>query len=738
MPNPGQGVKRKSSASIDGDEKPLGKRSRVSRACDQCRVAREKCDGIQPVCFTCATSNRACSYTANQKKRGIQPGYIRTLELTLAWLFDNGADTERLLNTKLAQEGTASELLGKDTNDSNKLHKKWRKSKFCKDIDKLLSGAKILGPEGNKSPESDEQDSDAGEKKSPEDPTSASSNIASRIIPGVSSRSVPLPPGEEEDAQPTTLPANIWRLFDVYFSHTQCWFPISEKHDVLKISYSYPTNGLHLSASVPGSGDHAELWSIFALASLQDMTTTFSSGMERSVELHASPQRLYNIARNLIPNELGAFQLGHVKALLILSLFNLSQSIPEAAWLLVGHAARILTGIEAMESRELPHSRFKHVFAGCFMLETILSMQLKRRSHLQPSDLIRIGKINEDGLEEWQPWTGCLDSESAKYQSIARAPVLSLSSFNRLVEIVGIISMAESFENPNKFPSQEIIHRLEAWKASLPPTFDYIRGENASIPSTPPAMVLQLVYRCSTLLLQLSSQPSILGIIELLERSRDILGLKALPPVVQSLLELVGRNRAFDTLDHMLRIRFQKIRDEFIQVWGQKVRETPIRTQYASQSRAYEPINMAEPTSAQSVRSFGASDIRIPTPDSLQVPCNSSSSMDFQSVPPPAQNVNVSQFEGTFGAPTLDHRNSTGYRDIESFFDELASLEGAERLENQPQFMQNLGFAPDADIADLLASDFGHFNPLMPTFMHQGGNEQAPLNQTSLFDGSEG
>lgn len=67
-----------------------------------------------------------------------------------------------------------------------------------------------------------------------------------------------------------TLPRNRWRLFDIYFAYTHCWFPICEKHDVLKLSYSYPEHGLLLSASMTSSGDHAELWSILALASLQD------------------------------------------------------------------------------------------------------------------------------------------------------------------------------------------------------------------------------------------------------------------------------------------------------------------------------------------------------------------------------------------------------------------------------------------------------------------------------------
>jgi hypothetical protein len=87
---------------------PPNKRQRVSRACDQCRTAREKCDGIQPICFTCASTNRNCSYTVSPKKRGIPPGYIKSLEITLAWTFINVAGVEDSLKALVhgAGQGT--------------------------------------------------------------------------------------------------------------------------------------------------------------------------------------------------------------------------------------------------------------------------------------------------------------------------------------------------------------------------------------------------------------------------------------------------------------------------------------------------------------------------------------------------------------------------------------------------------------------------------------------------------
>ncbi|RNJ60260.1 hypothetical protein D7B24_008641 [Verticillium nonalfalfae] len=134
------------------------KRQRVSRACDQCRSsAREKCDGIQPQCFACVSLNRECTYNVAPKKRGVQTGLIRTLESALVWVFEQFPGTEAALNDLLAQEsGPESLLIGKESEAGSRLHRRWRKSKTCKEIDRLLSGRDGSSPriEGSEEDES--------------------------------------------------------------------------------------------------------------------------------------------------------------------------------------------------------------------------------------------------------------------------------------------------------------------------------------------------------------------------------------------------------------------------------------------------------------------------------------------------------------------------------------------------------------------------------------------------------
>lgn len=99
--HPRQAKRPRGTSPTNGTDSTPAKRSRVSRACDQCRASREKCDGQKPVCHTCDSQKRSCTYDEPPKKRGIQPNYIRTLELTLAWLFQSVPETQAALSKSL-------------------------------------------------------------------------------------------------------------------------------------------------------------------------------------------------------------------------------------------------------------------------------------------------------------------------------------------------------------------------------------------------------------------------------------------------------------------------------------------------------------------------------------------------------------------------------------------------------------------------------------------------------------
>ncbi|KAF1959631.1 hypothetical protein CC80DRAFT_306734 [Byssothecium circinans] len=720
------------------------KRSRVSRACDQCRTAREKCDGTQPTCLTCTASSRPCTYTSAPKKRGIQPGYIRTLELALTWLFQN-TDSEVVLNKEIAQEGITSVLFGRETKESNRLHKNWRRSKFCKDVDRLLSGEQVGGTD-DQTPKSDDDESDAEAdvvvaQTQPSippaeelfSPTFTSPAMSRQTLRPLNSLEAARLPPDSQPPSLTALPPSSWRLIDIYFAYTQSWLPICEKHDVLRISYSYPEHGVILSAAEASeSGDHAELWSILAVATHQAKLDPHEA------EELPDAEQLYGIARNLIPTELASFTAGHVKALLNLAVINMGRNKVEASWLLVGLASRILKIIERLPAART--SRLKHIRASCFLLDGFLSAQLGP-AYLQRSD---VENVEEDGLEEWQPWLNPIHSTSV----LSRTPILGLSSFNKLLDLTDVLISVGTASDAT--PQQSL--RLDEWKASLPGKFGHLMDDRRQTPPNPPALLLHATYLLILFVLHSSTTP-ISQALDLIERHHQQLGVSALPPPINCLLNHIQNHNTYNAMDQGLQLRMLQISETITRAW----------------SATYDACPVSQPPApAQQGRlSFGP--YQVPTPESMQIPLNppltpvanrpgsgrkrpsttfiddllpdiNSTTKNRASMARGANvtNFNVLPIEDEFRRQTLQPHHSLSQAmmlpDPENFFDDLASLDGVEKLDNQPQFMENLGFAPDANMADFLAAEFGQFIPNSSNFLPQ--NQDDPTHLDPAFFGA--
>ncbi|KAI8925485.1 fungal-specific transcription factor domain-containing protein [Entophlyctis helioformis] len=58
----------------DEHRKPPPERKKVRQACDQCIRRRCKCDSERPVCEPCRRTDRVCTWTTVQRKRGPRPG----------------------------------------------------------------------------------------------------------------------------------------------------------------------------------------------------------------------------------------------------------------------------------------------------------------------------------------------------------------------------------------------------------------------------------------------------------------------------------------------------------------------------------------------------------------------------------------------------------------------------------------------------------------------------------------
>ena len=504
-------------------------------------------------------------------------------------------------------------------------------------------------------------------------------------------------------AKPTQLPSECWKLIETYFTYTQCWLPIADKLEVLKLSYSYPEQGLALSCDMSSSGSHAEMWSILAIGSTQDDCK--SAGEHRR---NVSPEELYDTARLLIPNELGKFELDHVKALLNLSVFNISRALFEAAWQLVGTALRIFFTLS--ESSEVVVSRRTNVLSSCFMLDNLLSLQLKRRPYLERADLAWMGKIEEDGMEEWQPWCGQLSLGSVRQSS---SPTLALSSFNACLELVDILGTTARRPTAPNF-LHEMISRLEMWKSSLPQKLDHVRKDAAATPLTPPALLLRLTYLVTAFALVPSHAwlEQTLDVLGTLER----LGTSRVPPVVACLLEHVKRSSERLSLDQITHARLCRSLVTFDQTL--KISQDTNNNRQST-PRSVENTSPGAASMMQTSPQPFASHIGGPFPERFHQQAVASAILD--NMLPDMRATPQGQNPPSFSQNPFDHAITGSYLDphdpyqtlisgdLGSFLDDFASEHGAKKLQNQPQFMENLGFSSNVSMADLLAADPSRF-----------------------------
>ncbi|KAF9429734.1 hypothetical protein BGZ76_001129 [Entomortierella beljakovae] len=56
------------------------KRSKITKACDNCRRRRVKCDGVSDGCSGCKAAKAQCIYTTSNTKRGPPKGYVEVIE----------------------------------------------------------------------------------------------------------------------------------------------------------------------------------------------------------------------------------------------------------------------------------------------------------------------------------------------------------------------------------------------------------------------------------------------------------------------------------------------------------------------------------------------------------------------------------------------------------------------------------------------------------------------------------
>ena len=230
------------------------------------------------------------------------------------------------------------------------------------------------------------------------------------------------------DPEDTPLPPQTSELIETYFSFTHCWFPIVERHRVHRTIYSQSRKS---SGAKTDTADLAALWAILAYTARESKASMVGDDRAQG-NSDMTQAEMRTIARALIPDEDGQFETGHVQALLLLALLDVGLGKWSSAWNVCGSATRM--ALELGLGTKLIDKRGVHVLYGCFFLDTLIASHLSRPPHLRRQDLEAVGYLEEDGYEEWDPWT------SSKASSSYRDPAFMITCFNRLLDIFMILN----------------------------------------------------------------------------------------------------------------------------------------------------------------------------------------------------------------------------------------------------------------------------------------------------------
>ncbi|RDW76554.1 putative C6 transcription factor QutA [Aspergillus mulundensis] len=624
------------------------------------------------------------------------------------------------------------------------------------------------------------------------------------------------------------LPPNPWPLLDIYFSYTQCWFPILEKHDILRTAFRQADDDPYNTSSA--SGDNAALWAVLALASIQQTSISATRQLSDLPDDRPDPNQLYEKARNLIPTESGTYQLGHVQALLILSLIRLGQQDWAAGWMLVGQAVRIAQSLglngspnAATNMEEKPAGRSKHVFLGCFVLETLVAAQTGQVPSLRKSDLTRVGLINEDGLEEWHPWedqTGLRPIESSR--SFQRGPLHALSTFNRLLSLMCILNEFCCWRqmHTSSLSHLEALERqLQLWVSALPRSYRIDLQTVSTKPASPHIFGLEMMYEsvATAISLQLAvhkndrngvrrASEGSKRLMSLLQAYMETYSISATCPTFGMALTLglphAGAKAtapwAFEADLVGVKHKLQSFSAHLATVWVQdhspQARSRPAMRPNNSNPKSPPVQNI--PGSNLRVTSLidESRPVNLSSPDSYLSPTWMRTSNDENAVlslPTPASSLNIAsgleapnpvnqqishqhrssvsgrpngapivpdltspfsatgtQFQPTYNDASmnfnslLDIDSAGSLRrpriapDLDALFDELASLDGTDRMDNQPEFMQNLGFVPEAGISELYPYTSHNDSFLLPTQQTLASPESALRREPPLVTDS--
>ncbi|KAH8176134.1 fungal specific transcription factor domain-containing protein [Sarocladium implicatum] len=473
----------------DAEEERSRKRHRVSRACDTCRRRKERCDGDQPSCQRCIAASRTCYYNPT-KKRGLRPGYVRTLEILLGLFlraFDGAEDLlVSVLNQRLdgSRPPNRERQQGRNALDVASLLEVWRKSAVLEDLQNMLNSGDAVEDEELYIQNLDTKltsvfNSIARSKGSNSLPWGAESQDMTlqpyytepERVTRAATGSHQLNPTHVERPLPTTvevanpsamkLPKNWSQLIDTYVTDTSSWLPIIQKYTLFRTASLSARAENDSSSASPPMGEVTLLWAVFAYSSYRQRRTGVRASHDADSHDETTCQHIMAQARSLALQDQSSYDLGNIHASLTFGLLEMQRESWSSAWLWVGRAVYIASTIGVIpEDWDQPISdEVRRCFLGCFILDTLVATKLGQRPYLRRADLSRVKGLSDDGPEEWESLRPSPGQVLATASAGSFGPGRVLSTFNDLCYMVAAIGQySDDLTHPRPELSDFISH----------------------------------------------------------------------------------------------------------------------------------------------------------------------------------------------------------------------------------------------------------------------------------------
>lgn len=457
-------------------EEPPRKRQRVTQACHRCRCKKYKCDSERPSCSTCRSSNSECTYGTVAKRRGLQSGYVRAVEILWGLILKKVNGSQTVINYLL---GDLHNIINSGSNDAdtngNVVHRAddllecWKNSGVPSAIEMMLDGT-FTGNQAGVSADIDSQidttltslhtwslpQSDLPQATPPDAPSPLliPQGPTSAAAAAVSDTSYPDNLFAIDQMTLSPLPSDWHSLAQNYFTVEHTWFPILERHTLFRIAYQYQDEvDSQTSLDDRHRGEHAMLWAVLALGEIH------ANGTLSPRAAHFESQSRRFLDKGPVRDDYATY----AQAFLFLSMIDLGYNKMVLARAMLAQALVYCTAASTASTerrRTLAHS-------GCFVMDSLLALATSTRPLMSVDELPSSVPCDESGSDEWEPYVERFVTQGLTESSTIgtpAAPSRVSSTYNRLVRLFCILNTALRKETLE----QHLTADLEAWKLSLP------------------------------------------------------------------------------------------------------------------------------------------------------------------------------------------------------------------------------------------------------------------------------